>query len=266
MKEINQAYEVLSNPEKRRNYDQYGSEGSFGQSASAGGFGQGESIFKDIFDTFFGRGTDYSGQENYSGSRTRTQAGDDVLIDLVLTFKESVLGVKKKISIDLEKACGACRQTGAATTSDIVDCLSCRGRGIVNTIQRTILGTIRNQVTCSQCQGSGKRIKKKCGYCGGKKFTRQKEIIELSIPRGVQPDKRLRYQGIGNDGWYGGGKGDIYVSIKVKDNPYFQRKGNDIHVSLPISFLDAILGGKLKVITLEGIDKAEIAPGTQNGD
>jgi molecular chaperone DnaJ len=188
------------------------------------------------------------------------------LIDLILTFKESVLGVKKKISIDLEKACNICRQTGAATLSDVVDCPTCRGRGVINTIQRTVLGTIRNQVTCSQCRGSGKKVKKKCGYCGGKKFIKQKEIIELSIPRGVQPDKRLRYQGIGNDGWYGGGKGDIYVNIKVKENAYFKRKRNDIHVSLPISFLDAILGGKVKVITLEGIDKIEVAPGTQNGD
>jgi len=199
-KEIGQAYEVLSNPEKRRNYDQYGSENPFGQNASAGGFRQGESIFKDIFDTFFGREAEYSGQESYSGNQTKTQAGNDILIDLTLTFKESVLGVKKKISIDLEKACSICRQTGAATLSDIVDCPACRGRGVINTIQRTILGTIRNQVTCSQCQGSGRKIKKKCGYCGGKKFTKQKEIIELSIPRGVQPEKRLRYQGIGNDG------------------------------------------------------------------
>lgn len=190
----------MGDPEKRRNYDQYGSESPFGQSASAGGFGQGESIFKDIFDTFFGRGTDHFGRGGYSESRVRTQAGDDVLVDLTLTFKESVLGAKKKISIDLERACVACRQTGAATTSDIVDCPPCRGQGVVNTIQRTILGVIRNQVTCSQCQGSGKKIKKKCGYCAGKKFTKQKEIIELSIPRGIQPDKRLRYQGIGNDG------------------------------------------------------------------
>ncbi|CAG8476794.1 884_t:CDS:2 [Ambispora leptoticha] len=235
MKEINEAYGVLSNSEKRRNYDQYGSENPFGQNASTGEFGQGESIFKDIFNTFFGRGAGYSGQESYSGNQTKTQAGDDILIDLILTFKESVLGVKKKISTYLEKACNICRQTGAAALSDVVDCPACRGRGVVNTIQRTILGTIRNQVTCSQCQGSGKKIRKKCGYCGGRKFTKQKEIIELSIPRGIQLDKRLRYQGIGNDGWYGGGK-------------------------------DAILGGNLKVITLEGVDKVEIAPGVQNGD
>ena len=199
-KEIGQAYEILSNPEKRRSYDQYGSENPFGQSSSAGGFGQGESIFKDIFDTFFGRGTDYSGQESYSKSQTRIKKGSDIEIDLVLTFKESVLGVEKKISIELEKVCNSCRQTGAASVSDIVVCPTCQGRGVINTIQRTILGIIRNQVTCSLCQGSGKKIKKKCWHCGGKKFTKQKEIIELSIPCGSPPDKQLRYQGIGNDG------------------------------------------------------------------
>jgi len=199
-KEVGQAYKVLSDSEKRRNYDQYGSESSFGQNASAGGFGQGESIFKDIFDTFFGRGTEYSRKENYFGGRTKVQAGSDVLINLSLTFKESILGVRKKISIDLEKACNACKQTGAATPSDVVDCSTCRGRGVINTVQRTILGAIRNQVTCSQCQGSGQRIRKNCRYCGGKKFTKQKEVVELSIPRGIQPDKRLRYQGVGNDG------------------------------------------------------------------
>src|SRR2546423_9558856 len=148
-KEVGQAYKVLSDPEKRRNYDQYGSENSFGQNASAEGFGQGESIFKDIFDTFFGGRTEYSRQENYFESRTKVQAGSDVLISLSLTFRESVLGVRKKISIDLEKACKICKQTGAASPSDVISCSTCRGRGVVNTIQRTILGAIRNQVTCS---------------------------------------------------------------------------------------------------------------------
>ena len=264
MKEINQAYAVLIDPEKRQNYDRYGSTNPFGTN-STGGFGQQDSFFKDIFENFFGGATGY-GQKASSESQTKTQAGNDILVDLTLTFKESVLGTKKKVSLELERVCRVCQQTGAFSPSEIVECATCRGRGIVNTIQRTILGTIRSQSNCERCQGSGKIIKKKCRECQGRKFVTQKELVELSIPRGIQPDKRLRYQGLGNDGWYGGEKGDIYLDIKIKNNPYFQRKGSEIHVNLPISFLDAILGNSVEVITLEGIERVSVSPGTQNGD
>ncbi|CAG8507176.1 7579_t:CDS:2 [Ambispora gerdemannii] len=267
MKEINEAYGVLSNPKKRHTYDQYGSEEAFRQGPNATeGFGPDSSFFKDIFDTFFGGETDYARQRTRSADRTSPQPGSDILINLVLTFKESVLGTKKKITLELEKACSACRQTGAYSPSDTGECPTCQGRGVVNTIQKTVLGAIRTQITCSRCQGKGKIIKKRCGYCLGKKFLALKEIIELSIPRGVQPEQKLRYQGIGNDGLHGGSRGDIYVEIKVKENSYFQRKDNDIHVNLPISFLDAILGNQVEVITLEGIEKVFVPPGTQNGD
>lgn len=200
MKEINQAYEVLSNPEKRENYDRYGSAEGFAQGPPESEFGRGEGFFKDIFESFFGGGADYSGRGTHAGGSTRPQAGSDILVNVNLSFKESVLGVKKKITLELEKACGACRQTGAASRSDIVECSTCQGRGVVNTIQRTVLGAIRTQVTCSRCQGEGKVIKKKCRECGGRKFLNQTETIELNIPRGIQPEKKLRYQGIGNDG------------------------------------------------------------------
>lgn len=266
MKEINQAYEVLSNPEKRGNYDRYGSAEGFAQGPPESEFGRGEDFFKDIFNTFFGGGDDYSRQRAHTGDRTRPQAGSDILVNVSLSFKESVLGVKKKKTLELEKICGVCRQTGAASRSDIIECPTCQGRGIVNTIQRTVLGAIRTQVICSRCQGEGKIVKKKCRECGGKKFVTQAETIELNIPRGINPEKKLRYQGIGNDGWYGGERGDIYVAIKIKENSYFQRKNNDIHVNLPVSFLDAILGSVVEVITLEGLEKISLPVGSQNGD
>ena len=199
MKEINEAYEVLSNPEKRQNYDRYGSAEGFAQGSPDSQFGRGEGFFKDFFETFFGGG-DYSGRGTRATDRTRPQAGSDILINLTLSFKESVLGVKKKVNLELERSCNACQQTGAASRSDIVECPACQGRGIVNTIQRTVLGAIRTQVSCSRCQGEGKIIKKKCRECGGRKFMTQEEAIELNIPRGIQPEKKLRYQGIGNDG------------------------------------------------------------------
>ncbi|CAG8644881.1 4947_t:CDS:2 [Ambispora leptoticha] len=224
MKEINQAYEVLSNPEKRQNYDRYGSAEGFSQGPPGGGFDQGGDFFKDIIDTFFGGGGDYSRQRTQAGDRTRPQAGSDILINITLSFKESVLGVKKKISLELERACGACQQTGAASRSDIVECPTCQGRGVVNTIQRTVLGAIRTQVTCSRCQGAGKVIKKKCRECGGRKFLTQKETLELNIPRGIQPEKKLRYQGIGNDDAILGGTAEVIVldpdepeGIKIKE-------------------------------------------------
>ena len=200
MKEINQAYGVLSDSEKRKNYDRYGSENAFNQGYnSSREFGGEDDFFKDIFGAFFGGGAE-TRHDTYTGNSARQQTGKDILIELTLTFKESIVGTKKKVSLELEKSCSSCRQTGASSSSDITDCSTCQGRGVVNTIQRTILGAIRTQTTCSRCQGSGKIIKKKCGYCGGEKFVTQKEAIELTVPRGIQPDKRLRYQGIGNAG------------------------------------------------------------------
>ncbi|MCE8163909.1 MAG: DnaJ domain-containing protein [Candidatus Moeniiplasma glomeromycotorum] len=274
MKEVNQAYEVLSNSEKRRNYDRYGSAEDFSQSQPGRDFGSEENIFKDIFDTFFGRETGYPGQRA-SQNRNRPQSGNDILINITLTFKESVLGTKKRISLDLEKSCSSCLQTGAASRNDIAKCPVCQGQGMVNTVQKTVLGAIRTPIDCFRCQGEGKIIKKKCRGCGGKKFIIQTETIEFNIPRGIQPEKKLRYQGIGNDGLYGGERGDIYVAFQVKENTYFQRKGNDIHVNLPVSFLDAILGGTVEVITLEtrmvegaikDLEKIRIPAGSQHGD
>src|SRR5439155_12936707 len=183
-----------------------------------------------------------------------------------LTFKESILGNKKKISFSVERSCPNCHQTGADSPNDIVLCPTCQGQGIINTIRQTILGTIRTQGVCSRCQGQRKIVKKKCGHCLGQKFVSQKEIMEVNVPRGIQPDQKLRYQGVGNDGLNGGGRGDIYVAIKVQESSYFQRKVNDIHVSLPVSFLDAILGNRVEVITIEGVEKISLPAGSQNGD
>jgi molecular chaperone DnaJ len=269
MKEVNEAYEVLSDQNKRKNYDLYGSESTTWQGGSADfeGFRSSSDFFQDILESFgFGRRSESSRQKKYTPPEFTPQAGADILVNLVLTFKESVLGANKKISLDLEKACDTCRQSGARSSKDIIECPNCHGRGVVNTIQKTILGVMRAQVTCPRCQGSQKVIKKECKDCLGKKFVTRKEIIEINIPRGIQPGKKLRYQGMGNDGWYGGSRGDLYIAIKVQESPYFQRKDNDIHVSLPISFLDAILGNNIEVITLEGIEKVSVPCGTQNGE
>jgi molecular chaperone DnaJ len=204
MKEINEAYEVLSNPEKRQNYDRYGSAEGFARGSPEDGFGsefgRGEGFFKDIFETFFGGRGDYSRRKTRAEDRARPQAGSDILINITLSFRESVLGVEKEVNLKLEKACGACQQTGAASRADIVECSKCQGWGVINTVQKTVLGAIRTQVDCPHCQGEGKIIKEKCKKCKGKKFFFQTETIPIKIPRGIQPENKLRYQGIGNDG------------------------------------------------------------------
>lgn len=204
MKEINEAYEVLSNPEKRQNYDRYGNAEGFARGSPENGFesefGRGEGFFKDIFETFFGGRSDYSGRKARASDRVRPQAGSDILINITLSFKESVLGVKKKINLKLERACNICQQTGAASRADIIECPKCQGWGVINTVQKTVLGAIRTQVDCPHCRGEGKTIKKNCRNCEGKKFFSQTETIEINIPRGIRPESKLRYQGIGNDG------------------------------------------------------------------
>ncbi|PWU06685.1 MAG: molecular chaperone DnaJ [Verrucomicrobia bacterium] len=270
MKEINQAYSVLSDKEKRQNYDRYGNEKPFfGQ--GNGGFGNfraSSSFFEDILDSFgFGSEIDFGRKKTQATQEfEQSQAGEDLFFSLLLTFKESVLGTKKKISFDIKKSCSTCHQSGAYSNSDIIECSTCQGSGVVNTTQRTILGIIHSQVICPRCQGQKKIIKRKCEHCLGRRLVTQKEVLEINIPRGVKPDQKFRYSELGNDGLYGGKRGDIYIAIKIKENPYFRRKVNDIHVSLPISFLDAILGNEIEVITLEGVEKVLVPSGTQTGD
>ena len=269
MKEINQAYSVLSDKKERQNYDKYGGEESFFHQGN-GGFGsfRTSSFFEDILDSFgFGNEIDFGRKKGQTTQEFKEpQSKSDLVFNLPLTFKESVLGTKKKISFEVERACSNCHQSGAYSPNDIVECSTCQGYGVVITNQRTILGTIRTQTTCPRCQGRKKIIKRKCEHCLGKKFITQKEILEINIPRGIQPNQKLRYPEVGNDSLYSGKRGDIYIVIKVQDNSYFRRKVNDIHVSLPISFLDAILGNEVEVITLEGIEKILIPSGTQVGD
>jgi molecular chaperone DnaJ len=271
MKDVNEAYKTLSDKGKRSDYDKYGNEGPYGDSrfgrgSYSRGFGQSESFFKDVFESFFGNDGFASSTEKSVKNEELPEDGEDILINLSVNFKESVLGTKKSFFLEVNKACSHCKQTGADSSSDIVKCPSCEGKGYVNAIQRTMLGMIRTQDTCSSCEGRGRKIRKKCSKCGGRKFIQKSEKIELNIPRGVNPERKLRYQGKGNDGLNGGQRGDIYVKLKIQDNKYFKRSANDIHVNLEISFLDAILGNIVEIITLEGVEKIKIDRGCQNDD
>ncbi|WNE41863.1 MAG: Chaperone protein DnaJ [Mycoplasmataceae bacterium] len=260
--EITNAYEVLSNENSRKKYDLESRGGSFD---GFGGFGGDASSFEDIFESFFWGG----GRETSSSKKRDSNSpkkGEDILLNVSISFKESVLGVDKKFKIDLLISCSKCSQTGAYSNEYIKNCSPCNGKGVVDVVQRSLFGNIRTQSICSHCQGLGKIISKKCDLCKGSKFTNQQKIIDVKIPKGIKSGQRLRMSSSGNDGLYGAPKGDIFVDIKVKDHKYFQRKGNDIHIQLPISFIDSILGGTVKVITVEGVEDIKIPQGSQFGE
>lgn len=261
MNELNEAFSVLGNSESRKKYDYFGEtqggEEDFSQDFS--GF-QDSSFFdfEKIFDFFTG------GERSRGSSSTKTQ-GEDITLEISLTFKEFIFGVVKSVVFKKKKACTYCKQTGAYSTSDIIVCSFCQGRGIINVSQRVGFGGgyARIQKTCDKCFGEGKVIKQKCSFCLGKKLIVVSESINLEIPRGVQLETNYKYPNLGNEGSLGGKKGDLWVNFKIKENPYFQRKNFDIHVIVSISFLDAILGNTVEVVTLEGIEKVSLHSGTQ---
>lgn len=257
MNEINEAYETLGDPNKKKQYDRE-RESPFTNFNQGTGQGFTHTSFDDILENFFG---DNDNNENTQYEESSQRNGESIRIRLNLTFKESILGAKKKIILERKKACTRCQQSGAFSSADIITCSTCQGGGVINVLKKTIIGTIRTQTTCNNCWGRGRIIKKKCSECLGNKFVRRKETIELNIPRGIRPDKNLRFPGMGNDGLPGGKKGDLIVIIEIGKNSYFRREENDIHVKLPISFLDAILGGTAKIITLEGIENINIPAG-----
>lgn len=256
--EITNAYETLSNEDSRKKYDL--------ESSGFGGFdgfgNSGSSPFEDIFDNFFWGG-EKTRAKNDSNSPRR---GEDILINITISFKELVLGVEKVFDIDLLKSCPKCLQSGAYSNEHIKTCHSCNGRGFVDIVQRSIFGNVRTQSNCNICKGRGKIISKKCDICRGNKFITKQETIKAKIPKGIKPGQRLRMRSLGNDGLYTSERGDIFIEVKVKEHKYFQRKNNDINVTLPISFIDSILGNSVKVLTVEGIENVDIPRGSQFGD
>lgn len=270
MAEINQAYEVLKDEKKKKYYDNFGD--SSDSKGFGGGFGESSSNsdIEDILQNFFGfnsgsrsaGNSGYSQRENhYKSKENRQKSPDDILISINLSFRESVLGIEKEVDIPLKRSCLKCNQKGYESFSDVVVCPNCRGSGSVF----TSIGFFQMNTSCSRCFGTGQFVNKKCSVCSGRLFINRREKIKINIPRGIQLDKRIRYQGVGNDG-INSKRGDVYVDVKIEKHSYYYRKGNDIYTDLPISFLDAILGSIVEVITLEGIEKIIVPKGTQNND
>jgi molecular chaperone DnaJ len=256
-KEVSEAYEVLSDPQKRAQYDQFGHAGLGGGGFSGAGFGFGAGtpfgdIFGDIFGDLFGGGRQQRG---------RGRRGDDLLYNLEISFEEAAFGVESRIEVPYNKRCGACGGSGAKPGTEPKVCPTCRGAGQVRFQQ----GYFSVSRTCNHCNGEGRIIDSPCGACRGSGSVRDTKTMSVKIPAGVETGNRLKLSGEGGQGTKGGVNGDLYVSISVKPHPVFNRDNNDVICEIPISFVQAALGAEIPVPTLDGKMNLKVPEGTQSG-
>lgn len=260
--EIANAYEVLNDPETRQRYDQFGEAGVKGQGGS--GFGDFQNAdfgsFSDIFDTFFG------GQGGGRGQRRNgPQPGDDLRVDVEVSFLDAIFGTEQKIRFSHLENCDACDGSGVKPGSKARTCSTCSGQGSVMQVQRTPLGMFQQQVACQTCRGTGEVVDEYCGKCGGRGREQTSKQVQINIPAGIDTGSRLRIRNEGDAGPKGGPPGDLYVSLRVKRSADFVREGLNIKSSVDISFLDAILGRRISVKTVDGQVDLNIPAGTQPG-
>lgn len=262
-KEINEAYEVLSDDQKRAQYDQFGHAGVNGQGGgfSGGGFGDfgGFGGFEDIFDTFFGGGSRRRRDPN------APRKGDDLQYRMNISFEDAVFGKQTEIEIPREEECDTCHGSGAKPGTSPKTCDKCNGTGQISQAIETPLGRIVNRRTCGSCHGNGKIIVEKCPTCAGKGRVQKRKKIKITIPEGIDDGQQLRVAGQGEPGINGGPPGDLYIVFKVGKHPYFVREGDDIYYDLKITFPQAALGDEIEVPTIHGKVKFRIPPGTQSG-
>jgi len=264
-KEVKEAYDVLSDSQKRALYDQYGhaafdQEQNMGGAPGGGGFNSsGFGDISDIFDTFFSGGM--GGRSN--AQRNGPVKGNDLRINLTVSFEESFFGVEKDVQVQREENCPTCGGSGAKPGSQVDTCPVCKGSGQVQTVQRTMLGNMMSVRTCSHCGGTGKVIKEPCTNCKGSGKTRRRRPVKVKVPAGIENGRRLRLNGEGEPGDKGGPNGDLYVVITVTPHKYFSRKGDDLISEATISYAQSVLGGEIKTPTLEGMATLKIPEGTE---
>lgn len=262
-KEINEAYEVLSDPQKRQMYDAYGHQSMNGRYAGPGfgfdGFGD-LGGFGDIFDLFFGRG-------NRAETRRPTigEPGDDLRYDLEITLEEASTGVEKELRMSRLERCEICSGSGGKPESSIDTCPICQGSGQVRHSQQTILGSFSTVSTCTTCHGEGRIIKEPCQTCGGSGRTRATTVRKAQVVPGIGSGSRIRIRGEGDAGLRGGPTGDLYVVVYIRPHKIFERQGDDILCEIPISFVQAALGDSIEVPTLYGDEQLHFPEGTQTG-
>ena len=259
-KELNEAYRILSDRQRRSAYDMFGHAGVEGAGAGGGeGFGGGFGPFGDIFDAFFG------GSPTGARRGARVVAGADLRYDLPIEFAEAVFGVTKKISFATLVTCGHCDGGGGEPGTEPETCPECGGSGEKRRVAQTILGQMVNIVACSRCRGEGRVIASPCSVCGGDGRNREERSVAVSIPAGIDDGQRIALEGQGEAGPRGGPNGDLYVAIKVRPHPQLMRRGTELYHELPITFPQAALGATVSVPTVEDGEEVEIPPGSQSG-
>ena len=261
-KEAQEAYAVLSDDQKRKQYDQFG-HAAFQNGGGAGGFGGFDFSgfdYEDIFENIFG------GFGGFGGSRRNSQRaakGSDSLIRMKLSFEEAVYGTKKDIDLDVVEDCKECHGKGGFEETT---CDKCRGSGTITSEQRTIFGSFLSKTTCPTCGGKGKTYKKSCNSCKGTGKVKNTQTIEVKVPAGVDTGNRLRLSGKGDAGYNGGPNGDLYIEFIVNDHDFYVRDNDDVYIEVPITITEAILGTKKDVPTLQGIVTLTIPAGSESGD
>ena len=262
-KEINEAYQILSDKEKRAQYDRFGHVGVGSSSAGANGFsGVGDvSGFGDIFDSFFGG----SGFGRSSRTQNSARRGSDLQYTMTVEFEAAIFGAEKEFQIHRTESCSRCRGSKSEPGSSIATCGTCQGSGQVRKAQQSVFGQFVQVGDCNNCKGSGKIVSNPCSSCNGQGRERKNRKLAITIPAGIEEDTQVRLTGEGEHGINGGPPGDLYVAFKIKEHDYFVRDGINIKYRLPINVAQASLGAKLKVPTLDGDHEIEIPPGTQTG-
>lgn len=265
-KELGKAYETLMDDNKRATYDRYGEDGLKNAGFNTGGpFDGGFGDLNDIFNSFFGG---FGGGFGFGGrpDPNAPQTGDDLRVDVEVTFEEAVFGVSKEVKFDHLEQCSECGGTGAEKGSKPITCPTCHGTGQVQTVARTPLGAFTQISTCPDCHGTGQKISNPCKACKGYGKIEKEKKIEVKIPAGVDNHSKIRVSGEGDAGKNGGRAGDLFIVLHVKPSEYFTRDGIDIYTTLQISPAQAALGDEVIVKTLDGEQKVQIRAGIQNGN
>jgi molecular chaperone DnaJ len=253
-KEVAEAYEVLSDPERRAVYDRYGHDGlrSGGYQPHFEDFGS----LSDILSAFFGAG-------DLFGSRGGPARGQDIGVEITLTLEEVLTGVNRKVEVEVLDACSRCAGSGAEPGTELETCPTCGGTGQLQAVARTVFGQVVRTATCDTCQGRGRIPEERCELCGGSGHEMQNHEVSIDVPAGIEDGQRIRVSGRGHAGEHGGPPGDLYLLVSVLPDPRFERRGSDLVTRLDVPFTDVALGAKVSVETLDGDEELELKPGTQ---